>query len=103
MSAELLQQIRYVLIYPLMATTGLFWATVFLLRWRRGRCVGDFWAGVLGLAVAGWALAGVLALWLANRSGFSAATSLAFTLGLVGPAMALLMGTAVMLVRGWRR
>lgn len=103
MTAELLQQLRYVLIYPLMATTGLFWTAVFLLRWRRGRCVGDFWAGMLALCLAVWALAGVLALWIASESGFSTITSLAFTLGLVLPTLCLAAGTAVMLVRGWRR
>lgn len=103
MTVDLLQQLRYLVLYPLLATTGLFWAVVFWLRWRRGRCVGDFWAGGLALAVAVWALAGVAALWIAGQSGFSMATSLAFTLGLLAPASALVMGTAVMLQRGWRR
>lgn len=103
MTAETLQDLRYLVFYPLMATTGLFWAAVFLLRWRRGRCVGDFWAGMLALCVALWALAGVLALWIADRSGFSMITALAFTVGMLAPALALCAGTAVMLVRGWRR
>ncbi len=48
---ETLQQVRFVVLYPAIATFGLFWAAVFWLRFRRGRCVGDFWAGTLAMAM----------------------------------------------------
>jgi len=100
---ETLQQVRFMVLYPAIATFGLFWAAVFWLRFRRGRCVGDFWAGTLALAMALWALAGIGALWIADRTGFSEVTSLAFTLGMLAPALVLCAGAAVMMVRGWRR
>jgi len=102
-TAEALQQLRFVVLYPAIATFGLFWAAVFWLRFRRGRCVGDFWAGTLAMAMALWALAGIAALWIADRTGFSEVTSLAFTLGMLAPALVLCAGVAVMMVRGWRR
>lgn len=100
---EALQQIRFVVLYPAIATFGLFWAAVFWLRFRRARCVGDFWAGTLAMAMALWALSGIAALWIARETGFTQVTSLAFTLGLVMPTLCLAANTAVMLVRGWRR
>lgn len=101
--SDALTQIRFLIIYPAMATFGLFLAGIFWLRWRRARCVGDFWAGALALALAVMALAGIAGLLMARSSGFSAVTSTTFTLGLLAPVLVLCAGTAVMLVRGWRR
>lgn len=103
MTADVLQQIRFVVLYPAIATFGLFWAAVFWLRFRRARCVGDFWAGTLAMAMALWALSGIAALWIAKGTGFSQVTSLAFTVGMLAPALVLCAGMAVMMVRGWRR
>lgn len=100
---ETLQQIRFLVLYPAMATFGLFWGGMFWLRWRRARCVGDFWSGALALAMAALALTGIAGLWMAQASGFSQMTSITYTVGLLAPVLVLCAGTAVMLVRGWRR
>jgi len=101
--SETLQQIRFLALYPAMATSGLFWAAVFWLRFRRGRCIGDFWAGTLALALAGYALMSIGALWIASSTGFGQTTASLYTLGILAPTLALVCGSAVMLVRGWRR
>lgn len=100
---EAMQQIRFVVLYPAIATFGFFWAAVFWLRFRRARCVGDFWAGALAMGLALWALSGVAALWVASGTGFSLVTAVTFTVGLLAPALVLCAGVAVMMVRGWRR
>ncbi len=100
---EAMQQIRFVVLYPAIATFGVFWAVLFWLRFRRGRCVGDFWAGTLAMSMALWALSGIAALWVASETGFSQVTTVTFTVGLLAPALVLCAGVAVMMVRGWRR
>lgn len=100
---ETLQQIRFVVLYPAIATFGLFWAAVFWLRFRRARCVGDFWSGTLAVSMALWALSGIAALWIARKIGFTEVTGAAYTLGLLAPTLVLCAGVAVMMVRGWRR
>lgn len=102
MTADMLQQIRFVVLYPAIGTFGLFWAAVFWLRFRRGRCVGDFWAGTLAMAMALWALAGIAALWIANASGFSTITSAAFTVGMILPVVVLATGAVLMIGKAWR-
>lgn len=102
MAAEFWTQLRFLLLYPVMTTFGLAWFVAFWLRWRRTRCPGDRWAALLGAALAGWAFAGILGLWLSKASGFGSLTSLLFAVGASVPAVILVAGVVYMFLRGWR-
>lgn len=103
MSSELWTQFRFLILYPMMVTFGLAWFVAFWLRWRRTRCMGDHWAAVLGAAVAAWAMAGILGLWLSKLTGFGGNTSLLFVIGAAAPTVVVTIGTIRMFMQSfWR-
>lgn len=103
MTAEFWTQIRFLILYPMMVTFGLAWFVGFWLRWRRARCTGDHWAAVLGAAVAAWAMAGILGLWLSKLTGFGGNTSLLFAIGTAAPALVVTVGTIRIFMQSFRR
>lgn len=103
MSSEFWTQIRFLIMYPLMATFGVAWFVGFWLRWRRARCTGDHWAAVLGAAVAVWAMAGILGLWLSKFTGFGNNTSLLFAIGAAAPTIVITVGTIRLFMQNMRK
>lgn len=103
MTSEFWTQIRFLILYPMMVTFGLAWFVGFWLRWRRARCTGDHWAAMLGAAVAAWAMAGILGLWLSKLTGFGNSTSLLFAIGAFAPTLVVTVGTIRLFWQGLRR
>jgi hypothetical protein len=93
MSPEFWTNIRFLILYPTMVTFGLAWFAAFMLRWRRAHCKGDHWAAILGAAVAAWAMAGILGLWVSKITGFGNNTSLLFAIGAAAPALVVTVGS----------
>lgn len=102
MTTAFLQDVRYLVLYPLMVVGGLAWLGAFFLRWRKTRCRGDLWLAVLAGSIAFWALFGLIALWVASSTGFNVTTSLAFTIGMMAPTMILAWGAVALLWQAWR-
>ncbi len=103
MPAEFWTQIRFLILYPLMVTFGVAWFVGFWLRWRRARCTGDHWAAMLGAAVAVWAMAGILGLWLSKITGFGNNTSLLFVIGAAAPTVVITVGSIRIFMQSFRR
>lgn len=103
MTIEALQDLRFLLIYPLLAVTGAAWAWLSWMRWRQYGMAGEFWSVLIALGLAAWGLLALVALWLADRSGFSLTTSLLATLGAVLTTAAVTTAVVVTLARTWRR
>lgn len=102
-TTEFWSQVRFLLLYPMIASFGTAWGVAFWLRYRRTRCLGDRAASALGTAMAIWALMGILGLWLSRIFGFGAATSLTFTLGAAASAVVLMVGVGRIFLAGWRK
>lgn len=100
---EVFQTLRYFVLYPIIVGSALVWSVLMLLRWQRKRVFTDFWAAQIGLAIGTWASLSVLALWIADHTGFSGTTSALITLGAVLVASALSMSAALLVWRLWRR
>lgn len=103
MSVETLQNIRFLIIYPLLSVTGAAWAWLSWMRWRQYGMAGDFWSAQIAMGLAVWGLLALVALWLAGRTGFSYTTSLLTTIGGGLTAAALTAAVVVSLARAWRR
>lgn len=103
MSSEFWTQIRFLILYPLMVTFGVAWFVAFWLRWRRARCTGDHWSALLGAAVAVWAMAGILGLWLSKLTGFGNNTSLLFAIGAAAPTIVITVGTIRLFMQNVRK
>ncbi len=104
MTAELWTSIRFLIIYPILATFGLAWVVMFSMRWRRYHCLGDGWAALLGLAITTWAGGGLISLWVADLMGaYGAQTSAIFTVGMFGTAGVLVAGVATLFKKAWKR
>ena len=101
---ELWTTIRFLLVYPVLATFGLAWAVMFFLRWRRYHCLGDGWAALLGLTITIWAGGGLISTWVAGTDGgYGAKTSVIFTVGMLGTAGVLIGGVVTMFRKSWKR
>lgn len=100
---ETLQTVRFLVFYPLIAVSALFWSVLMWLRFRRLGLLTDFWSAQIGLAVSAWALLSIAALWVAACKNFGVTTAALVTLGTFLLATALT--TAVLLTgyRLWRR
>jgi hypothetical protein len=103
MPSEFWTQIRFLILYPLMVTFGIAWFVGFWLRWRRAGCTGDYWAAALGAAVAVWAMAGILGLWLSKLTGFGDNTSLLFAIGAAAPTIVITVGTIQLFMQNVRK
>lgn len=97
LSPEFWQNLRYVLIYPVLLVTGLAWAIGFFLRYHYTKSIGDQWAGRMGLAVAVFAASGMIGLMLAQAGGFSVVTAIIFSSGTIFLCGVMVWGTAWML------
>jgi hypothetical protein len=100
---ELWTSIRFLVIYPILATFGLAWAVMFFFRWRRYHCLGDGWAALLGLTIAIWAGGGLIATWVAGLTGYGATTSIIFTIGMFSTTGVLVVGVATLFKKAWKR
>lgn len=91
------------LLYPLILVFGAVFAGLMFRRYRSGGCIGDAWAGWLGVAVASTGLCGLVALWLSRvLGGFGTLTSALFTLGTVSLAVVLVSAVASIGMTAWR-
>lgn len=103
MTVEMLQDLRFLVIYPLLAVAGGAWALLSWMRYRQTGQASEVWSGLVALGVAIWGMAALLALWIASSAGFSLTTSALTTLGSLVTALALTAAVVVSLVRQWRR
>lgn len=103
MTIEALQNLRFLLIYPLLSVTAAAWAWLSWMRWRQYGMAGEFWSVLIALGLAAWGLLGLAALWLAGRGGFTLTTSLLTTLGAGLTTTAVTLAVLVSLARTWRR
>lgn len=83
LSIDFWQNLRYVVIYPTLAVTGLAWAMGFYLHYHYTGIIGDRWAGRVGLAVFIFAVCGMVGLSLAQRNGYSIVTTMVFSAGMI--------------------
>lgn len=100
------QDLRFLIVYPFMFTFGFAWAVTFFIQQKRGFrsvVVANFWSAMLGFSLGMWALLGIIALWISDRTGFTVYTSFLFTLGSILPAIVLAVGISRMLMTFWRR
>lgn len=101
---ELWTTVRFLFVYPVLATFGLAWAVMFCMRWRRYHCLGDGWSALLGMTIAIWAGGGLIATWVAGvDGGYGARTSVIFTIGMVATAIVLVSGVTVLFKKAWKR
>jgi hypothetical protein len=98
---ELWTQLRFTL-YPVMAIFGLAWALFHFRRYWAGRCVGDAWAGWLGLAAALQGVSGFAALLVSKTVGFGPLSSGIFTLGPLAMVLVLVSGSAALWWSAWK-
>lgn len=100
---EFWTQVRFLLLYPLLAVCGIAWCTVFFLRCKQTRCVGDQWAAAIGAALAIWALASISALLVSSTTGFGKMSSLIVTVGIAAPTAVLAVFAVQMFLTGVRK
>lgn len=96
-SIEFWQNLRNIVIYPILAVTGLAWAIGFYLHYAFTGSISNRWAGRVGLSVAIFAMCGMSALSIAQRSGFSLMTTVIFTFGMAAPSAVMMWGTVWLL------
>ena len=97
LSVEFWQNLRYAAIYPILAVTGLAWAIGFFVRHRFSGSPGDRWAGRMGLAIALFAVSGMVGLFLAQEGGFTIVTTIIFSAGTLFLCGVMIWGTASLL------
>lgn len=103
MSAEGLQTIRYLCIYPVLAVASAGWAFLAWLQWHRLRTAQVFWSMHIGIALAAWAILAIVALWITESQGRGMLSATFFTLGAALTTAVVTIAVTVMLVRTWRR
>jgi uncharacterized membrane-anchored protein len=99
---DMLQTLRLVFVYPVLTASGLVWLIGFYLRYRHTHCTGDRWSMLAGAAMLAMGAMGLIALWTAGLTGFSAITSGMFTVGLVIMAALGLVGALRLFWGAWR-
>lgn len=103
MTAEALQTIRYLCIYPLLAVASAGWAFLSWLQWHRLRTPQVFWSMHLGIALAGWAVLAIVSLWIAEDQGKGQLSGMVFTLGAGLTTIVMTIAVIMILIRTWRR
>jgi hypothetical protein len=101
-SLETWTTVRFTL-YPVMLIFGFAWALFNFRSYWSGRCVGDAWAGWLGLAVAIQGASGLASLLIARTAGFGSLSSGVFTLGPLAVTVVIVSGSAALWWTAWRK
>jgi hypothetical protein len=83
LSTEFWQNIRYIVIYPLLTVSGITWAIGFYLHYHFTKSHGDLWAARVGIGILILSISGMFGLFVAQRDGFSAVTSIFFSVGTI--------------------
>jgi hypothetical protein len=83
LSVEFWQNLRFALIYPVLAVSGTAWAIGFFLHYHFSGAPGDRWAGRAGIGVIAFAVCGMIGLIIAQRDGYSIVTTVIFSLGTI--------------------
>lgn len=98
---EFWTSIRF-LLYPVLLVFGLALEVLMVRRYRVCRNAECAWAAWLGLGAAGLGGSGFVSLLIAQQRGFSSATSLILTVGLLLMAFTLVMAVISLFLHDWR-